>query len=382
MLKNVLTVPAHYLLSDQRGGDKTVIYNIINFLSQYFNNSVLCGKSLITHAIPNTTFFQVGPTKPGLRFTWKYYKVAKRILSTKHIDLVHHMIPFGYRMTFNPLAVTGLLHKTPFVIGAINYPTINWTFHLSNELLSPLTKKLQAVTLKEAEILVFDGEQTRSIYKQTYPDILKNVKTEVIPDGVECDMFYYRPRIKRNHHILLSVCKIIERKGLQYLLEALPLILREVKNVKLVIVGDGPYKSILENTVKKLGIVNYVKFPGYIPRNFINQYYNDCDVYVHPSLNETFPSVIREAMSSGKPIVATDVGLINEHIKNGINGFLVEPCNVKELAEVIIRILSDGELRFKIGRRNRDYALTNFSYKSIGERWRQIYYDALEIMDG
>jgi hypothetical protein len=151
----ILVAPAHYFLSDEVGGDSSVVYRTIEHLSSSLYFYIICGKARISKPIPNSIVLEV-PHKRRLQFMLRYYYIAKHILNAHRIDVVHHMIPFGYKMTFNPLAVRGLLRNIPFVIGAINYPTTYQGSSLTNKILATLTSKLQVKTLEEAEVLVFD----------------------------------------------------------------------------------------------------------------------------------------------------------------------------------------------------------------------------------
>jgi len=99
---------------------------------------------------------------------------------------------------------------------------------------------------------------------------------------------------------------------------------------------------------------------------------------VHSSLAETLPSAIREAMSVGRPIVTTNVGVIDEYLKDGENGFLINKRDEYEFAEAIGKLLSDENLRYKIGLNNRRYALEKFSLRNIIKQWLEVYEETYE----
>jgi glycosyltransferase involved in cell wall biosynthesis len=99
---------------------------------------------------------------------------------------------------------------------------------------------------------------------------------------------------------------------------------------------------------------------------------------VHSSYAETIPTTIREAMSVGRPIVTTNVGVIDEYLKDGENGFLINKRDENEFAEAIAKLLSDENLRYKIGLNNRRYALEKFSFKNIIKQWLKVYEDTYE----
>jgi glycosyltransferase involved in cell wall biosynthesis len=99
---------------------------------------------------------------------------------------------------------------------------------------------------------------------------------------------------------------------------------------------------------------------------------------VHSSLAETLPSAIREAISVGRPIVTTNVGVIDEYLKDGENGFLINKTDEYEFAEAIAKLLSDENLRYKIGLNNRRYALEKFSLRNIIKQWLEVYEETYE----
>jgi glycosyltransferase involved in cell wall biosynthesis len=138
-------------------------------------------------------------------------------------------------------------------------------------------------------------------------------------------------------------------------------------------VGDGPFKGELVRLVKKLSLNDEVRFEGLVPRNELAKYYASCDVYVQPSLSETFPSTIREAMSVGRPVIATRVGFVEEHVIDGVNGFLVPRGDVEEIANKVLLLLSDEDLRLRMGAKAREYAERNFDWEEIVTNWHNIY---------
>jgi len=148
--------------------------------------------------------------------------------------------------------------------------------------------------------------------------------------------------LPRDAKIVLFVGNLIPRKGAEYLIKALPIILTKIPNAILVIVGDGPQRGALEQLVEELNLKSNVFFTGRIPTEKLSLYYGAADVFVLPSLHEGHPMVLLEAMASGLPVIATKVSGNMETVIHGVNGYLVEPKNIHQLAESIIRVLSDN----------------------------------------
>jgi len=303
------------------------------------------------------------------------------------------MFPFGYQVGFNPLIVGGL-NKIPFVIGPIQLPQeytditdfilstgkrgfkAEVSHRLTQTILSsvkPILKKINIKTIKCANALIFDSKRTADLYKNTYGDILSNKIICITTPGIESDLFKESKPLHKQDYELITVGHLSYRKGIQYLIKAMPIVIEEYRNVKLIIVGGGPYRRELESLASKLKLNKNIIFKGNVPRKYLLEYYAYSDIYIHPSLSESFPSAIREAMSVGRPVISTDVGFADEHIKNGINGFLVKPKEVQSLASAILLLLNDEKLRLKIGKNNRKYAEKYFDYNIMAKKIYKIY---------
>ena len=152
-------------------------------------------------------------------------------------------------------------------------------------------------------------------------------KIKIVPNGVDINKF--NPRIdakelKGRFHgmnILLYIGPITNRKGLKYLIEAMPQILTHNRNSVLIIVGGG--NSVpLEDLSRSLGVQDNVVFEGFVSDERLSMYYNACDLFVFPSLQEGFGMVLIEAMACAKTVVASNNTAIPEVV--GDAGILVE----------------------------------------------------------
>jgi glycosyltransferase involved in cell wall biosynthesis len=142
----------------------------------------------------------------------------------------------------------------------------------------------------------------------------------------------------------LFVGHLVEQKGVKYLLEAGALLAREgFSDFEIVLGGDGLERKNLESLSEKLAIQNRCRFLGALSRDEVRQWMRESDVFILPSLHETFGIVLGEAMACGKPVISTRCGgpefVVNEDV-----GCLVEPANPAQLAEVMAKFLT-GELR-------------------------------------
>jgi glycosyltransferase involved in cell wall biosynthesis len=264
------------------------------------------------------------------------------------------------RSQINPLAK----HSKRFIIGPIQFSytqleesMINASIRRFSKIYGLITTKHKIENLKKANTLIFDAYKTFNILKKNFSFIdFKNKIIKIIPPHIDTDLFSYAEPLKKNYYELLTVGALIKRKGIDLIIRSLKILQKEGFNVLLKIAGEGPERNNLEILAKKLGLNNVI-FLGWVPRKELVNLYRNCDVYVHSSYAETIPAAIREAMSVGRPIVTTNVGVIDEYLKDGENGFLINKRDEYEFAEAIAKLLSDENLRYKIGLNNRRYAL-------------------------
>ena len=166
-----------------------------------------------------------------------------------------------------------------------------------------------------------------------------------------------------------------KRKGLDILLEALKLLITnyQLPVTKLLIVGTGPEKENLKLQVTNYKLQNNIIFLDWMANEELPALLNLSDVFVFPSRpiggwEEQFGYAMAEASACGIPVVATNIGSIDEVIVNDKSGLLVSPNNAPALAEAISKILSDNELKSKMGLCGREHIERNFSHKVVASK--------------
>ncbi len=145
---------------------------------------------------------------------------------------------------------------------------------------------------------------------------------------------------------IFTVCRLVPEKGLRYLIDAMTSVKEKIPDVKLLIIGDGPSRGELEKQAIKNSLGETVSFVGF--QQFPEKNYDKYDIFVLPSLEEGFGLALIEAMSYGKPVIATRTGGIPEIIEDGVNGILVPPKDHKALANALVSLLSDTDLRKRL----------------------------------
>lgn len=163
-------------------------------------------------------------------------------------------------------------------------------------------------------------------------------KVIVIYNGVEPPSKKAKP-FSRDQYKIVAIGTLNEQKGMQYLIWAMEKVLKEFPKAELTIIGQGPYKAVLERLIKEAKLSSKIKLTG-----FVKDVYDElegADIYVQPSISESFGLAILQAMSMGLPVVATNTGGIPEVVTSGKTGILVRPKDQRALSEAILQLLRD-----------------------------------------
>lgn len=214
-------------------------------------------------------------------------------------------------------------------------------------------------------------------------------KIKCIPMGVDIDKFKPRDKEKIRQEfkipeqkMILFVGQLNKEKGVNYLLEAISQVVTKSyhkKDVRVIIIGDGSEKEYLLNLSKELGIMNLVTFTGPVVGELLSKWYSLADLFVLPSLTEGRPNVINEAMASECSIVATNICGIPEQVKDGYNGFLVEPKNVDMLANKISYLLNNEDEMHKMGKNSRRRIIEeDWTWEGYAKRTIDVYNELIQ----
>ncbi len=209
---------------------------------------------------------------------------------------------------------------------------------------------------------------------------------EIIPNGVDDGIFRpvrNREKIKEEFsvegRVVLYVSRMSYRKGPHVLLNAFS----GIEDAVLIMVGSGEMLPFLKAQAKFLRIEDRVRFLGYVESGMLPKLFGMADVFVLPSVTaEAFGIVILEAMASGVPVVATDVGGIPEIVRESESGVLVPPGNELELRNAIQKLLLDDGLRARFGANGRKAVEEKYSWDRVTERIEKTYEDILSKSNG
>ncbi|HHV72572.1 MAG TPA: glycosyltransferase family 4 protein [Clostridia bacterium] len=188
-------------------------------------------------------------------------------------------------------------------------------------------------------------------------------------NGVNKDMFIpnfnreeflTRLGISPDKFVILTVSRLHKWKRVDRIINALPEIVKQCRQVQLLVVGDGELRTSLEALVDRLKIREYVKFAGSVPQVEVKEYLNAADLFVSLYDSSNVGNPLLEAMSCGKCILTLNNGTTGQIIKNYENGILLEMDQLKDLPKYVLELINNKDLREKLGKAAKEYAEKNF----------------------
>lgn len=295
------------------------------------------------------------------------YRSAARLAKQEQFDIVHTHWPFPHtpmgmaaaKACHAPLVL--MSHGAEFAIARRKSWVQNALQH----------------SLRQGDLLIANSSDTASQIKNMSgrDAIILPYGSTVKPKSIKspCNE---RPRI-------LFTGRLIQRKGVKYLLRATARILRHQK-IDVVITGDGDQREILERECRNLQLKDCVKFVGFVSNKQLNEEYARCDVWVNPSIiddngdTEGLGVGSIEAYAHRKPVVASAVGGIPDTVKHGKTGLLVPAMDEKSLARAILDLINNPKKARQFGEEGLRFAQEKFNWDHITDQLEDAYYRLLE----
>lgn len=284
-----------------------------------------------------------------------------------------HALSLYYRQGFDwiecgqalPFGLIALIFKRWFGI-----PYLIWSH--GNDVLKPqrypVVKSLLLLSLKNADGIVANSRATQ---EEIFKLGVDPERVLVINPSVDTQRFHSQidtSKVVARHPlqgktVILTVARLVERKGIDMVIRAMPRVLEAVPDAVYLVIGTGPYRGKLERLARESGLEERVIFVGYILDEELSCYYGACDVFVLVSRTladkgemEGFGIVYLEAGACGKPVIGGRGGGTSEAIEDKVTGLLVDPLDVNEIAKAIVKVLKDEELARKLGENGRKRA--------------------------
>jgi glycosyltransferase involved in cell wall biosynthesis len=300
--------------------------------------------------------------------------MCDRMLSRGVFDLVHvhWVIPNG------PIgALVARRHKLPLVV----------TLHGSDMAVSERSRSIgratrwtlaraAAVTAPSDDLL----ERARSLgaggLRELIPYGADVQALEADPGGTE--RLRERLGLDPDHTVVTGIGRFIPVKGFEYLIAAHAKASAALPQLRLVLVGDGDLREPLTVRARSLGVAETVTFTGMVGRDEIPAYLAAADIVVVPSIRyegyvDGLPNVALEAMAAGRPLVATRVGGLPDLVHPGENGMLVDEKDIDGLAEAIVTLARDRDLRTRIGRNGQALIRDSMSWEIVADQFESVY---------
>lgn len=288
------------------------------------------------------------------KFDWNTVRRLRMLLLKHNVDIVN---PHGYKADLYAYAAFRPTRRA--LVATVH----NWP---SRRLSMRAYAVLDRLVLRRFDKVIGVSEVPSNILRRACvaPD---NIAT--IPNGVDVERFdlaapSLRKELASDDAVLVGcVGRLVPEKGGEVLLRAAQKVLVSHPATKFVFVGEGPSRQRWEALAKQLNVEKHVVFLG--AQADMPGVYSSLDMVVLPSLIESLPMCLLEAMAAGKPVIATRVGAIPQLLCSNQIGLLVEPGHIDALSAAIVRLLDDHELALRLGKNGRQHVARNFSAQAM-----------------
>jgi glycosyltransferase involved in cell wall biosynthesis len=361
---------------DTSGG----IISYLNELSQY-----LIKRNITTYLLGVDVNRRSSEKKTGCFFS-KCIPVVRR----RHVNNVMYLISLFVKIKFFEITDTTIIHAqrpdmlVPFILFCRKNPkvcTLHGThdisvYHKKGILYGKLYEFLQWISFKKTSVLIAVDCRTKDYYVKKYPWI-KN-KIVVIPPGVNLRKFMPMERsalrrkwnFSQTEKIILYVGRLEREKNLEFLIRVFKRMNERVKNIRLLLVGEGRDENNLMSLVTQLHLTN-VTFHRTLSHDTIPEIINCANVFAFCSLYEGSPIVIKEVLLCGIPIVSVDVGDVKEIVKD-IDGCYIAPRNEEDFTKKLMQAI-----KYEKRIRASDTCAV-FDYRKTGRHTMRVYNSLLE----
>lgn len=228
------------------------------------------------------------------------------------------------------------------------------------------------ILARKAHTVISASEYTRTHFLRQFGN------TVTITTGV--DVARFTPKHDHTGNTVLFVASLNQAehyKGLEYLLRAIKQLIPSIPDIHLTVVGDGDNRMYYEDMSHRLGLDTHITFRGKLFTQDLVEAYRSSTVLVHPSLMESCPNVLLEAMACQLPVIGTNSTGTKDLIIDGKNGFLFPPKDVSALAQAIQRILTDTDIALQMGQFGYDWVRSEFSWDKKAEETYRVIEKAL-----
>jgi len=308
-------------------------------------------------------------------FSLKAFILLYKTSKTRNYDVIH----FHNQFTGLACIFISKLARIPTVF-TVNSPI--WTRPISEiGLMSKLLMIIEIIVIKNTDMVIAVSKTMRNNLIKMFK--IHESKIVVIPNGVDANLFTNNVSFKLKEKIapngeliVLNVARISRVKNQKSIIEAASKVVLKCPKIKFVFAGpvdDEKYLSEIQKLIIDKNLENYVEFIGNIPPFILPKYYSIADVFILTSIVEGLPLALLEAMCCGKAIIVSALPTNMDVLKTGNEVLSVNPINIDEIANSIIRILTDKSLKKKLENAARETALELFNWEKITKNTEILY---------
>ena len=341
-------------------GTEKQLYSLCKNISDDFDITIICPKD----SRINEEFTNLNVNIKNYEFKLNEIVDISTYIKKECFDIVHNYL--GKAELIGTLAAK--LAGVKYVITTKHFIKPAYTLR------SPLKKYLSLLSHKFINRLnskiITVSESVREVTVKREGEALSKVITVYNGTGIES-----KDAVKSAGFKIGTLSRLSEEKGIEYLIEAMPQVLKKYPNAKCLIAGRGPSEHILKQKVDALGLGDNVKFVGFV--DDIKVFLDELDIFVLPAIEEPFGLAIIEAQMRGKPVIATDAGGPKEIIINGKSGLLVSPKDSKSLANGVISLFENREYAYKLALEGQKRAKELFAADRMAQETAKVYEELL-----
>jgi phosphatidylinositol alpha-1,6-mannosyltransferase len=355
------------------------IGGVANYLANFSQNlptdklMVLANKIDNVHHFDGHQKYKIVRENLFFKYFWprwlRSYFRAKKIIKKEKIEqiIISHILPMGY---------IALMLKLPYVVILHGYDIMNaqksgWKKYWAKKILDQAKHIIVNSHNTQNQVLNLGINQNKITIVYPCP----NIKPEQLNE--------HEKQIIKNeldlHHkkILLSVGRLVPRKGFDKVIESLPLVLKQIPNLVYIIVGNGPDNERLENLAEDLKVRGNLIIAEDIPNSNLSSFYDLANIFIMPARQigediEGFGIVYLEANLFSKPVIAGKSGGVEDAVRDGQTGILVNPESVQEISQAILKLFNDPELANKLGVQGKERVLKEFQWPKQVEKIKNV----------
>ncbi|WP_009632267.1 glycosyltransferase family 4 protein [Synechocystis sp. PCC 7509] len=375
---NILCIGSAWF-PNKPGGLERYVYELVNHLVASNDKVELCGVGLPEMSPESSAIELINLAAPEERIWQRLWRIRSNFLH------------FMNQKTIQPDAINlhFALYSFPLLQLLPSGVPVTFSFHGpwalesqqegSNQLSVWIKSWLEQLVYQRCDRFIVLSKAFGTILHERYK--VPWIKIHVIPGGVDPTQFQIslsrsqaREQLgwQSDRFIVFTPRRLVQRMGIDVLLNALAEVKLEHPNIWLAIAGKGSQKDSLEQQALELGLENHVKFLGYVPEEDLKVAYQAADLTIMPSQSfEGFGLVLLESLASGTPVLCTPVGGMPEVLMNFSPELITSSADAKAIATKLKALLS-GEISLPDRDICREYATTNFNWTKIAERVRRV----------